>query len=163
VDGVDITINDDDIINFGDSAEVTMQYDEDGLNGLQITGPMFGYRRLIENVTAADTLTTAESGTLYVVEGIATPADLVLTLPSVGAGDDGIWFQICDVNETAAADVSIARSDSDTVNGSANAFSSDGADELPCCCTVVYDHSNTDWVVVSVDELGDGTAAWDSE
>lgn len=37
-DGVDVTHNDDDIVNFGDSAEITMQYDEDGDDNLQIKG-----------------------------------------------------------------------------------------------------------------------------
>lgn len=38
VDGIDMTINDDDILAFGDSAEITIQYDEDGDNDLQIVG-----------------------------------------------------------------------------------------------------------------------------
>lgn len=39
-DGVDVTHNDDDIVNFGDSAEVAMTYDEDGNDLLQVTGPV---------------------------------------------------------------------------------------------------------------------------
>jgi hypothetical protein len=156
-DGVDITVNDDDIINFGDSAEVTMQYDEDGLDALQITGPLYGYRMVIENVTANDTLTTAESGRIFVVDG--NTADVTLTLPSVGATDEGVWYVIVDANETAASDVSLVHSDSDTINGSANDFSSDGADELPCALMVIYNHDNTDWVCLPM-QL---STAWDSE
>ena len=84
-----------------------------------------------------------------------------LTLPSVPAGDEGIYFIIVDANETAASDVSLKRSDSDTINGSANNFSSDGADQLPCAVMVIYNHDNTDWVAMPM-ELGDGTAAWDT-
>lgn len=40
VDGVDITINDDDILNFGDSSEIIVQYDEDGDDDLQVKGPV---------------------------------------------------------------------------------------------------------------------------
>jgi len=37
-DGVDVRLNDDDVLSFGDAAEATIQYDEDGNNDLQITG-----------------------------------------------------------------------------------------------------------------------------
>ena len=39
-DGVDVTFNDDDFLNFGDSAEISMSYDEDGDDNLQIKGPV---------------------------------------------------------------------------------------------------------------------------
>lgn len=39
-DGVDVTFEDDDLLNFGDSAEVSMNYDEDGNDDLQIKGPV---------------------------------------------------------------------------------------------------------------------------
>jgi hypothetical protein len=86
-----------------------------------------------------------------------------MTLPSVGATEDGYIYTFVDANETAAADVSIARADSDTINGSASNFSSDGADKLPCAVTIMYCHTQTDWVVIGVDELADGTAAWDTD
>jgi len=155
-----IHMMDDTTIVVGDGSDGTIQYDEDGYDGIQVTGPLFGYRMSIENVTANDTLTTAESGRMLIVDG--NTADVTLTLPSVGASDDGVWYYIVDANEAEASDVSLAPSDSDTINGSANDFSSDGADELPCAVMVVYDHSNTDWKVF-INELGDGTAAWDSE
>jgi len=39
-DGIDTTVNDDDFINFGDNSEVTLNYDEDGDNDLQVKGPV---------------------------------------------------------------------------------------------------------------------------
>lgn len=155
-----IHMMDDTTIIFGDDSDSTMQYDEDGLNALQITGPMYGYELVTENVTANDTLTTAEFGKYFIVDG--NTVDLTLTLPSVAAGEDGGWYVICDVNEASASDVSIAPADSDTINGSSNDFSSAGTDKLPCNVMLVYNHSNTDWVAVPM-ELGNGTAAWDSE
>lgn len=128
---------------------------------LSIGGAVPTYHRYwTENVVANATLVTTDSGKTFIVDGNAV--DVTLTLPSVAAGDDGCFFHIVDNNEVAASDVSIIRADADTINASANAFSSDGADELPCSITIVYDHSNTDWVVF-IHELGDGTAAWDSE
>lgn len=162
VDGVDITISDDDVLNFGDSAEVTMQYDEDGFNGLQTSGLAYGSRKLIENVITNDVLTTSAdpSGKIFVVDG--NTVTIQLTLPSVGAGDDGFEYTFCDVNEVAASDVQIEPADSDSINGTADGFSSDGADKLPCNVTLIYNHSNTDWVAL-VSEEDTGTAAWNPD
>lgn len=114
----------------------------------------------IENVTADDTLTTAESGKIFYVENDTD--GIVLTLPSVGASDEGTYYIIVDANEVAASDVTIEPADSDTINGTADGFSSDGADELPCAVMIIYDHDQTDWFVLPF-ELGDGTAAWDCD
>jgi hypothetical protein len=157
---VKLQIMDDTEIAFGDANDVSLQYDENGHDGLQVTGVMYGNRRLVEVFDANDTLTTAADPSGKV---LVCTAAVDFTLPSVGASEDGWTYTIVDANEVAAADVSITRADSDTINGSANAFSSDGADELPCACTIMYVHSQTDWVVIGIDELGDGTAAWDSE
>lgn len=38
--GYDVGINDDDVLMFGDANEVTMEFDEDGLDDLQVKGPV---------------------------------------------------------------------------------------------------------------------------
>jgi len=113
----------------------------------------------VENVTADDTITTSEIGKVFVVENDTD--GISLTLPAVGSDDDGMWFVVCDVNETAASDVTIEPGTGDSINGaSANVgFSSDGADELPCNVILIYDHSNTNWIALPM-QL---TTAWDSD
>lgn len=39
-DGIDLTIEDDDVLYFGDSGEISMEYDEDGDNDLRVHGPV---------------------------------------------------------------------------------------------------------------------------
>jgi hypothetical protein len=158
-DAYDIRLNDDDVLNFGDSDETSIQYDEDGTNTLQIAGVVSGLRRVTENVTANDVLTTVESGTYYIVDG--NTVNVQLTLPAVGAGDDGIWFTIMDVNAVAASDVHVEPGTGDSISsGGANeGFASDGADKIPCVATFIYNHSNTTWYV-EISELDTGTAAW---
>ncbi|MBW2561560.1 MAG: hypothetical protein JRE40_12005 [Deltaproteobacteria bacterium] len=117
---------------------------------------------LLETVVADDTLTTAESGNTLVVWNDTD--GIVLTLPAVGAGDDGCYFIIVDANEVAASDVQLEPGTGDSINGAAAnvGFSSNGDDKLPCAVTLIYFHDETDWVVM-VAELADGTAAWDSD
>ena len=123
------------------------------------TGSLYGFHREIEHVVADDTLTTAESGKVFVVwndtDGIS------LTLPAVGAADAGCHFIVVDANETAASDVTMEPGTGDSINGAAAnvGFSSDGADELPCACMFIYYHDNTDWVALPM-QL---TTAWDSD
>jgi hypothetical protein len=122
-DNIDIIMSDDDVINFGDSSETSLQYDEDGFNALQVSGAMFGAYRVVENHTANDTLTAAESGSVHLVQlgssGGSGASDFVLTLPPAAAG---IEFYIVDANETVAADVTITAGAGDKIdNGSAAA------------------------------------------
>lgn len=60
--GFDLRVKDDDILEFGDSAEVSMNYDEDGDNDLQVKGPvdfettycLFGSNPVCMTITGAD-------------------------------------------------------------------------------------------------------------
>ena len=158
--------NDAGVLQLGTGADVTLQFD--GTN-FEITGatentPMTllnlalsGQQKVLENVTVDDALTTAESGKMFIVDG--NTVEVKLTLPSVGATDEGVYFIIVDANETAASDVSLTSSDSDTINGSGDDYTSDGADEVPCAVTVTYNHDNTDWVC----EPAQLTTAWDTD
>ena len=124
-----------------------------------LSGTVAGLLRVTELVVADDTITTAESGTVFIVENDAD--GIVLTLPAVAAGDDGMWFTVMDVNATAASDVTVEPGTGDSISdGAANeGFSSDGADKIPCAATFIYHHSTTTWYV-EVKELDTGTAAW---
>lgn len=131
-----------------------------GTAGITCSGDLLkNFRYVTENVTADDTLTTAESGTTYIVDNDTD--GISLTLPAVGATNDGIWFTICDVNAVAASDVTVEPGTGDSISsGSADeGFSSDGADKIPCSATFIYHHANTTWYVL-VQELDTGTAAW---
>jgi len=127
------------------------------------TGTLTGMLRSVEVVTANDTLTTAADPAGKVFYVWNDTDGIVLTLPSMGADEDGWIYTFIDANEVAASDVTIEPADSDTVNGTADGFSSDGADELPCSVTLIYIHDKTDWAVLRLDELADGTAAWDCD
>lgn len=124
------------------------------------TGAIYGFYQEVEHINADTTLTTAQSGKTIIVDG--NTVTVKLTLPSVGSTEDGVWYLICDCNETAASDVNVEPSDSDSINGTADGFTSDGADELPCNCIFIYDHTQTNWIAIPM-ELGDGTAAWDCD
>lgn len=146
-----------------DSGVVTLALgDVDDVSGIgslvgESSGVLSRFLWEVENVTANDVLTTAECGKWFIVDG--NTVDVTLTLPSVGATEDGLWFVIADANAAAASDVSIAHADSDTINGSANDFASDGADDLGATVMIVYDHSNTNWECL-VFQVGD---CWDSD
>lgn len=146
-----------------DSGVVTLALgDVDDISGIgslvgESSGILSRFLWEVENVTANDVLTTAECGKWFIVDG--NTVDVTLTLPSVGATEDGLWFVIADANAAAASDVSIAHADSDTINGSANDFASDGADDLGATVMIVYDHSNTNWECL-VFQVGD---CWDSD
>lgn len=141
--------------DFGAASAVT------GVSSLtgESTGAIKGMLYEIENVTANDVLTTAECGKWFVVDG--NTATVSLTLPAVGAADDGCWFVVVDANEAAASDVTMEPGTGDSINGAAAnvGFTSDGADELPCACMFIYDHSNTNWIALPM-QL---TVAWDSD
>lgn len=150
---------DDTPIHFGDTDDGTIQYDEDGTDSLQVTGQVSGLRRVTETVTAADTLTVAESGKTFIV--LNDTDGIVLTLPDVAAGDNGVWFTIVDANAVAASDITMEPGSGDSISsGSADeGFSSDGADKIPCAATFIYNHAETTWYVM-IQELDTGTAAW---
>ncbi len=150
---------DDTAIEFGDGDDASIQYDENGTDSLQITGQVSGLRRVTETVIANDTLTTAESGKVFVV--LNDTDGISLTLPAVGAGDNGVWFTIIDANAVAASDITMEPDTGDSISsGAANeGFSSDGADKIPCVATFIYNHAETTWYV-EVKELDTGTAAW---
>jgi hypothetical protein len=116
--------------------------------------PITNQKMWIEDVSADDTITTAESGKVFYVTNDTD--GITLTLPSVGASENGVYFTIYDANEVAASDVTIEPSDSDTIGGTADGWTSDGADE-EASITLMYDHASTDWAVINVSSPTAGT------
>ncbi|MHC4499324.1 MAG: hypothetical protein ACYS21_09460, partial [Planctomycetota bacterium] len=148
-DGVDIIVNDDDLVAFGDGSEGTLQYDEDGENAVQWTGTVYGAKRLVEHLTASDTLTNTESGKVFYVSlaGAGAAADEVITLPTAEAG---LEYIIIDANETAVADVTITAGASDKIqngNAAGSYVHDTDADKMAMCHLVAIDDEH--WVVIS--------------
>lgn len=144
-----IKMMDDTTIIFGDGSDVTLQYDENGGDALQVTGSFYGWNRVVTHILASATLADANSGqVVYVAKaGAGAAADIVITLPTAVAG---LEYVIIDANETAAADVTIQTASGDKINdGSAAAkyVHDTDADNYAACYILAIDA--TDWVVVS--------------
>ncbi len=149
-------------------ATVEAMYIDDGDvlidDNLDVGGTITG--QLVTEIVTADGTLTADasdpSGKVFVIYGPAAVEDITITLPSMAATEDGWTYTFVDANATSVADVSLVSVDSDTIQSSANDFSSSGADELGSV-TIMYLHSTIDWVVISNDELDDGDPLWITE
>lgn len=128
----DITVNlmDDTLLSFGDADDVTINYDEDGDDDLQIIGPvtfegLVSAGRTVTQVDADNlTLTQAMAGqtVIFTMTGAAGTA----TLPEATGANIGMWFILVDANPTAGRDLSIDPEGAGTING-------DGAGEKITC------------------------------
>ncbi len=97
-DGVDITIEDDDILRFGDAGDVTMNYDEDGDNDLQVTGPVTfegvveiqgSYLNPVEILVTTEAVEITDSGKVFILNHAT---EFASTLPTV-ASSAGVTFR----------------------------------------------------------------------
>lgn len=83
LEGGTITMDDDENFTFGDDSDVTLEYDEDGHDDLQVVGAVSFETSVLmpyENVTAANVITHDESSKLFALN---SATEFASTLPAV--------------------------------------------------------------------------------
>jgi len=137
--GTDARFSDDDILNFGDSNEATIRYDEDGEDHLQVTGGVDfegqvdlegGHLLMAETVTATNILTNAECGKVMFLN---SETEFQTTLPAVSTVSAGCEFEFYIAGAPSGASYTIltGNSDEDVLIGGIVERETDTGDDGP--------------------------------
>lgn len=114
--------------------------------GVTSTGKITGLCNISGSTTTPVGVTAANSGTVYVDNGIATPADMVFTLPAAAAG---LTYTFVDNAPTADDDLWITAASGDTINGgtAGKSYKCTGDAVKQFVTLVAID--DTQWVVIA--------------
>jgi len=165
-DGIDLKMSDDDVISFGDSAEATMEYDEDGDNdlvitcsgGIELAGAVVGTTTItattgIQTLAVARTATVGGATTGLIAAGnsfVVVTCDTATKQITLPAAVPGTIVRImtpataCELICTGAT-VKI----NDVTCGATNELQLVGDSHFICECL-----SSTEWIVRGFTKLG---------
>lgn len=139
-----IQMMDDTTMIFGDGSDVTLQYDEDGFDALQISGAVFGAKCVIDTDTSTPiTVTAAESGKVFVSSYTGT---LTWNLPQAAAG---LTYTFIDNSATAADDVIVDIQAGDNIEGDTNGDGVICTDDVVGSSITLIAITSTRWIVVA--------------
>ena len=106
---------------------------------------------IVKTIKTADyTILTSDDGK-QIALGLATTADKIFTLPSVGSSEDGL---IIHLSNESNYKLTIQPSDNDSVWNSGNGYGIE-TKSLKAYCTLRYGHATTSWVPLQI-----GSGLW---
>jgi len=149
VEDITVTMMDDTQLAFGDANDVTIEYDEDGTNQLEITGAVrvegtLGYTLEVTTDINNRVLTSDESGGVFT--NIGDTDGSIFTLPTAAAG---LIFTFIDNEATAAEDVYILANTADKIAGGTAAEYYNCYDDTAFSYVTLLAIDAENWVVIA--------------